>query len=81
MPTRSNKGSADFRRIVINLCLSVDVAEAEDEEFCIVDTVEFGSERLDFRVYGFGGGVGRAVVVEVEDLVRVLVESRGNSVE
>ena len=39
-----------FRRIVINLCLSVDVAEAEDEKFCIVDTVEFSPERLDFRI-------------------------------
>lgn len=34
--------------IVINLCLSIDVAEAEDEEFGVVDTVEFSPERLDF---------------------------------
>lgn len=31
------------------LCLSIDVAEAEDEKFSVVDTVEFRPERLDFR--------------------------------
>ena len=48
----AGKGARHIKkwRIVINLCLSVDVAEAEDEKFCIVDTVEFSPERLDFRI-------------------------------
>lgn len=33
--------------------LGVDVAKLEDEIFSIVNAVEFGSESLDFRVYGF----------------------------
>ena len=40
-----------FGRIVINLCLGVDVAKSEDEEFSVVDAVEFSPESLDFRVY------------------------------
>lgn len=40
-----------FRRIVIKLCLGVDVAKSEDEEFSVVDAVEFSPESLDFRVY------------------------------
>lgn len=38
-------------RIVIKLCLGVDVAKSEDEEFSVVDAVEFSPESLDFRVY------------------------------
>lgn len=34
--------------MVKNLCLSLDVAEAKDEKFGVVDTVEFSPERLDF---------------------------------
>ena len=37
-------------RIVINLCLGVYFAESEDEEFGVVDTVQFSSECLDFGV-------------------------------
>ena len=40
-----------LRRIVIKLCLGVDVAKSEDEEFSVVDAVEFSPESLDFRVY------------------------------
>ena len=40
-----------FWRIVIKLCLGVDVAKSEDEEFSVVDAVEFSPESLDFRVY------------------------------
>ena len=40
-----------FGRIVIKLCLGVDVAKSEDEEFSVVDAVEFSPESLDFRVY------------------------------
>lgn len=36
------------RGMVKNLCLGINVAEAEDEEFGVVDAVEFGPERLDF---------------------------------
>lgn len=39
------------RRMVIKLCLGVDVAKSEDEEFSVVDAVEFSPESLDFRVY------------------------------
>ena len=39
------------RRIVKNLCLCVYITEAEYEEFRVVDAVEFGPERLDFRIY------------------------------
>lgn len=42
-----NNGSISGR-IVINLCLSIDIAEAEDEQFCIIDAVEFRPEGLDF---------------------------------
>ena len=42
---------AKLRRIVIKLCLGVDVAKSEDEEFSVVDAVEFSPESLDFRVY------------------------------
>lgn len=37
-------------RIVINLCLSIEIAEAEDEKFGVVDAVEFSPERLDFGI-------------------------------
>lgn len=40
-----------YGRIVIKLCLSVDVAESEDEEFGVVYTMKFGSESLNFGVY------------------------------
>lgn len=38
------------RRMVINQCLGVDVAESEDEKFGVVYAVEFSPERLDFRI-------------------------------
>jgi len=28
-----------FRRMVKKLCLGIEIAESEDEEFCIVDTM------------------------------------------
>lgn len=34
--------------MVITLCLSIDIAEAEYEELGIVNAVQFGSESLDF---------------------------------
>ena len=40
--------AASSRGMVKNLCLGINVAEAEDEEFGVVDAVEFGPERLDF---------------------------------
>ena len=40
----------NFGRMVINLCLGVDVAESEDEKFGVVYAVEFSPERLDFRI-------------------------------
>ena len=72
-------------RIVINLCLGlclgVYFAESEDEEFGVVDAVQFSSECLDFGVDGFCRGVCRAVVVEVEDLVRVFIKCSCYGVE
>lgn len=47
----STNSTAPFlRRIVINLCLSIEIAEAEDEKFGVVDAVEFSPERLDFGI-------------------------------
>lgn len=34
--------------MVINLCLSIDVKEVEDEEFGVVDAVKLSPECLDF---------------------------------
>ena len=34
--------------MVKNLCLGIDFAESEDEKFCVVYAVEFGSESLYF---------------------------------
>ena len=45
------KNKKRYGRIVIKLCLGVDVAKSEDEEFSVVDAVEFSPESLDFRVY------------------------------
>ncbi len=70
-----------YWRIVINLCLGVYFAESEDEEFGVVDAVQFSSECLDFGVDGFCRGVCRAVVVEVEDLVRVFIKCSCYGVE
>lgn len=38
-------------RMVKSLCLGIDVAEAEDEEFCVVYPVKLGSERFDLGIY------------------------------
>lgn len=46
-----NINISNLRRMVIKLCLGVDVAKSEDEEFSVVDAVEFSPESLDFRVY------------------------------
>lgn len=43
-------GIVIYGRIVINLCLSIEIAEAEDEKFGVVDAVEFSPERLDFGI-------------------------------
>ena len=37
-----------YRRMVINLCLCQPVAEAEDEEFCIIHAMKFTTEGFDF---------------------------------
>ena len=37
-----------YWRMVITLCLSIDIAEAEYEELGIIDAVQFGSKSLDF---------------------------------
>ena len=50
-PLASIVEAVEWRRIVIKLCLGVDVAKSEDEEFSVVDAVEFSPESLDFRVY------------------------------
>lgn len=47
---REKMAHSNKRRIVINLCLSIEIAEAEDEKFGVVDAVEFSPERLDFGI-------------------------------
>ena len=69
------------RRIVKNLCLGIEVAKAEDEEFCVIYTVQFGSESLYFGVYGLSGSVGRAVVKEVDYFIGVFVKGCRNGIE
>ena len=44
--------------MVKSLCLGIEVAQPDDKEFCIIDTVQFGSEGLNLGVYGFCGGIG-----------------------
>ena len=44
--------------MVKKLCLGIEVAKPEDKEFRVIDTVEFGSESLNFGVYGLCGSVG-----------------------
>lgn len=39
-----------YRRMVKKLCLCIEIAEAEDEEFCIVDAMQFSPESLYFGV-------------------------------
>ncbi len=46
IPLRSRCNSI-HRRMVINLCLGIYIAQAEDEEFSVVDTVQLGSESFD----------------------------------
>lgn len=77
----NRKFMLDFGRIVKDLCLCVDIAEPENEKFCVVDTVKFGSEGFDFGVYRLGRGVGRTVVKEVQDFIGVLIEGCGYGVE
>ena len=38
-------------RMVKKLCLGIEVAKPEDKEFCVIDTVEFGSEGFNLRVH------------------------------
>lgn len=45
---RDENSESSLWGMVKNLCLGINVAEAEDEEFGVVDAVEFGPERLDF---------------------------------
>jgi hypothetical protein len=37
-------------RMVKNLCLGIEIAESGDEEFCIVDSMQFSPEGLYFGV-------------------------------
>lgn len=37
-------------RIVINLCLSIEIAESEDEEFLVIHAMKFCPESLDFCI-------------------------------
>lgn len=66
-------------RNLVEIC--VQLCDTEQEKLFVGTPSEIGSEKFNLGIESFRQGIGRAVVVEVQNLIVMFVEGSSNDIE